>query len=65
MRGLTANKRVEITASKDGRSVSANNDESGFSRKNIGFGRRDWSDMLEGAMDSAESRLERVGTTSV
>lgn len=64
-RGLTANKRVEITASKDGRSVSAENDESGFSRENIGFGRRDWSDMLEGAIDSADSRLERVGTTSV
>ena len=64
-RGLTANKRVEITASKDGRSVSANNDESGFSLENVGFGRRDWSDMLEGALDSAESRLDRVGTTSV
>lgn len=64
-RGLTANKRVEISASKDGRSVSANNDESGWSRENIGFGRRDWSDMLEGALDSAESRLDRVGTTTV
>lgn len=64
-RGLTANKRVEISASNDGRSVSANNDESGWSRENIGFGRRDWSDMLEGALDSAESRLDRVGTTTV
>jgi hypothetical protein len=64
-RGLTANKRVEINASKEGRSVSANNDESGFSWHNVGFGRRDWSDMLSGALDSAESRLDRVGTTSV
>jgi len=64
-RGLTANKRVEITASKAGRSVSANTDESGLSLDNVGFGRRDWSDMLAGALDSAESRLERVGTTSV
>ena len=64
-RGLTANKRVEINASKAGRSVSANNDESGFSWHNVGFGRRDWSEMLSGALDSAESRLDRVGTTSV
>jgi hypothetical protein len=64
-RGLTANKRVEINASKAGRSVSANNDESGFSLDNVGFGRRDWSQMLKGALDSAESRLDRVGTTSV
>jgi hypothetical protein len=64
-RGLTANKRVEINASKEGRSVSANNDESGFSLQNVGFGRRDWSEMLNGALDSAESRLDRVGTTSV
>ncbi|QKY19892.1 hypothetical protein B4589_005665 [Halolamina sp. CBA1230] len=64
-RGLTANKRVEVNASKEGRSVSANNDESGFSLENVGFGRRDWSEMLDGALDSAESRLDRVGTTSV
>ncbi len=64
-RGLTANKRVEINASRDGRSVSAKNDESGFSLQNVGFGRRDWSEMLKGALDSAESRLDRVGTTSV
>jgi hypothetical protein len=64
-RGLTANKRVEINASKEGRSVSANNDESGFSLQNVGFGRRDWSEMFNGALDSAESRLDRVGTTSV
>ncbi|WP_143165389.1 hypothetical protein [Halobaculum gomorrense] len=64
-RGLTGNKRVEINASRDGRSVSANNDERGFSWDNVGFERRDWSEMLEGALDSAASRLDRVGTTTV
>jgi hypothetical protein len=64
-RGLTANKRVEINAEKDGRTVSASADESGFSLDNVGFRRRDWSDMLSGALDDAESRLGRVGTTAV
>jgi hypothetical protein len=64
-RGLTANKRVEISAEKDGRSVSAEADESGFSLDNVGFGRRDWSDMLSGAIGSAETRFDRVGTVSL
>jgi hypothetical protein len=64
-RGLTATKRVEITAEKDGRSVSAADDESGFSLDKVGFGRPDWSDMLSGALDAASSRFDRVGTTAV
>jgi hypothetical protein len=64
-RGLTANKRVEITAERDGRSVSAEADESGFSLDNVGFGRRDWSDMLSDAIDSAASRFDKVGSVSL
>ena len=67
-RGLTANKRVEITAEKDGRSVSAVDDESGFSWDQVGFSlnrRSDWAGMLAGALDDADSRLDRVGTTTV
>lgn len=64
-RGLSKNRRVEINASKDGRTVSANEDQSGFSLADVGFRQRGWSRMLDDALDSAESRLDRVGNTSV
>jgi hypothetical protein len=64
-RGMTATKRVEIAAEKQGRSVTAAYDEGGISLDNVGFGRNDWSHILAGALEDAESRLERLGTTTV
>lgn len=64
-RGLTKNRRVEINASKNGRSVTADVDQSGFSWADVGWRQRGWSRLLKDALDSAESRLDRVGTTAV
>lgn len=65
MRGLTKNRVVEITASKDGRSVSAKASQAGVNREDMGISGRDWPDMLSSAIDSAQSRLDTVGTTSI
>jgi hypothetical protein len=65
MRGLTKNKTVEINASKDGRTVSAKGSQEGINREDIGFGNRGWPEMLTAALDSARSRFDRVGTTSM
>jgi hypothetical protein len=64
-RGLSKNRLVKLNASKDGRSVTASEDQSGFSWADVGWRQRGWSRMLKDALDSAESRLDRVGTTSV
>jgi flavin-binding protein dodecin len=64
-RGLTATKRVEVSAEKAGRSVSAESDEGGLSMDHVGFGSNDWADILDGAIDDARSSLDRVGTTTV
>lgn len=64
-RGLTQRRSVEVTASKDGRSVTAEDSIGLVSTEHIGFGTAGWAKTLDSALKSADSQLQRVGTESL
>lgn len=61
-RGMTKRKSIEITASKDGRTVTTEDD---IGMINVGIGPASWAETLSSAIKSAESQLDRVGEESL
>lgn len=61
-RGMTKRRSIEITASKDGRTVTTEDD---IGMINLGVGRASWAETLSSAIESAQSQLDRVGKESL